>query len=151
MPTNEFPRITGSLRIKDDFDNINKAFGQIEDRLTGVDSNVGAAHEAADDAQTAADNAQSTADDAKADAAAAKLAEAARLKASADSSAKALARQKFVQDSTAKADAADAARQKALADANHPMEEESVGVLITGSVITVGEARAILKQLKDSK
>mgnify|MGYP003351157873 FL=1 len=40
---------------------------------------------------------------------------------------------------------------KALADANHPMEEESVGVLITGSVITVGEARAILKQLKDLK
>ena len=37
---------------------------------------------------------------------------------------------------------------KALADANHPMEEESVGVLITGSVITVGEARAILKELK---
>ena len=38
--------------------------------------------------------------------------------------------------------------EKALADANHPMEEESVGVLITGSVITVGEARAILKNLK---
>lgn len=38
--------------------------------------------------------------------------------------------------------------KKALADANHPMEEESVGVLITGSVITVGEARAILKELK---
>ena len=41
--------------------------------------------------------------------------------------------------------------KKALADANHPMEEESVGVLITGSVITVGEARAILKQLKELK
>ena len=41
--------------------------------------------------------------------------------------------------------------EKALSDANHPMEEESVGVLITGSVITVGEARDILKQLKDSK
>ena len=39
--------------------------------------------------------------------------------------------------------------EKALADANHPMEEESVGVLITGSVITVGEARAILKELRD--
>ena len=38
--------------------------------------------------------------------------------------------------------------EKALSDANHPMEEESVGVLITGSVITVGEARAILKNLK---
>ena len=41
--------------------------------------------------------------------------------------------------------------KKALSDANHPMEEESVGVLITGSVITVGEARAILKQLKELK
>ena len=41
--------------------------------------------------------------------------------------------------------------EKAIADANHPMEEESVGVLITGSVITVGEARAILKSLKESK
>ena len=42
--------------------------------------------------------------------------------------------------------------QKALADANHPLhdplEEASVGVLITGSVITVGEARKILKELK---
>ena len=39
--------------------------------------------------------------------------------------------------------------KKAIADANHPMEDESVGVLITGSVITVGEARAILKTLKE--
>jgi len=37
---------------------------------------------------------------------------------------------------------------KAIEDANHPMEEQSVGVLITGSVITVGEARAILKEIK---
>lgn len=36
--------------------------------------------------------------------------------------------------------------EKALADANHPMEDQSVGVLITGSVITVGEARKILKE-----
>ena len=40
--------------------------------------------------------------------------------------------------------------EKAIADANHPMEEETVGVLITGSVITVGEARAILKTIKES-
>lgn len=40
------------------------------------------------------------------------------------------------------------ALEKAIADANHPMEEETVGVLITGSVITVGEARHILKELK---
>lgn len=38
--------------------------------------------------------------------------------------------------------------EKAIADGNHPMEEETVGVLITGSVITVGEARAILKEIK---
>ena len=41
--------------------------------------------------------------------------------------------------------------EKAIADANHPMEEETVGVLITGSVITVGEARAIMKSLKSLK
>ena len=39
---------------------------------------------------------------------------------------------------------------KALADANHPMEDQSVGILITGSVITVGEARSILKELRSS-
>ena len=38
--------------------------------------------------------------------------------------------------------------EKAIADANHPLEEETVGVLITGSVVTVGEARHILKELK---
>ena len=38
--------------------------------------------------------------------------------------------------------------EKAIADANHPMEEDTVGVLITGSVITVGEARHILKEMK---
>ena len=40
------------------------------------------------------------------------------------------------------------ALERAIADANHPLEEETVGVLITGSVITVGEARKILKELK---
>ena len=40
--------------------------------------------------------------------------------------------------------------EKALTDANHPMEDQSVGILITGSVITVGEARSILKELKRS-
>ena len=40
------------------------------------------------------------------------------------------------------------ALEKAIADGNHPLEEETVGVLVTGSVITVGEARAILKELK---
>ena len=38
--------------------------------------------------------------------------------------------------------------EKAIADGSHPLEDETVGVLITGSVITVGEARAILKELK---
>lgn len=41
--------------------------------------------------------------------------------------------------------------QKAIADGSHPLEDETVGVLITGSVITVGEARAILKEQKDLK
>jgi dihydrofolate synthase / folylpolyglutamate synthase len=43
------------------------------------------------------------------------------------------------------------ALEKAIADGNHPMEEETVGVLVTGSVITVGEARAILKGLKEGQ
>ena len=38
--------------------------------------------------------------------------------------------------------------EKAIADGSHPLEDETVGVLITGSVITVGEARAVLKELK---
>ena len=54
---------------------------------------------------------------AKADVAAAKLAEQARQKAAADSSARAQARQKEIADSTSKANAAEATRQKALADA----------------------------------
>ena len=41
--------------------------------------------------------------------------------------------------------------EKAVADGSHPLEDETVGVLITGSVITVGEARAILKELKGNK
>ena len=41
--------------------------------------------------------------------------------------------------------------EKAIADGSHPLEDETVGVLITGSVITVGEARAILKELKENK
>ena len=41
--------------------------------------------------------------------------------------------------------------EKAIADGSHPLEDETVGVLITGSVITVGEARAILKELKGNK
>lgn len=40
------------------------------------------------------------------------------------------------------------ALEKAIADGSHPMEEETVGVLVTGSVITVGEARALLKEIK---
>lgn len=40
------------------------------------------------------------------------------------------------------------ALEMALADANHPMEDQSVGILVTGSVITVGEARALLKEIK---
>ena len=41
--------------------------------------------------------------------------------------------------------------EKAIAAGSHPLEDETVGVLITGSVITVGEARAILKELKGNK
>jgi hypothetical protein len=79
-------------------------------------------------AKLAADAKEKTRQDsiARADAAAAKLAEAARQKAAADSSAKALARQKFVQDSTAKVNAAEAAKQKALADAQAKAAADSI-------------------------
>jgi hypothetical protein len=63
---------------------------------------------------------------AKADAAAAKIAEATRLKASADSLAKVQAMQKAIADSTAKANAAEAARQKALADAQSKATADSI-------------------------
>ena len=35
----------------------------------------------------------------------------------------------------------------AIADARRPSHEESIGIVITGSVVTVGEARTILKRL----
>ena len=37
-----------------------------------------------------------------------------------------------------------AAIDQAIKDAKRPLSEDSVGVLITGSVVTVGEARTII-------
>ncbi len=37
--------------------------------------------------------------------------------------------------------------KRAIADARRPLTDDSVGVVITGSVVTVGQARAILKRL----
>ena len=39
------------------------------------------------------------------------------------------------------------ALKQAIADARRPPTEDSVGVVVTGSVVTVGEARAIVKRL----
>ena len=36
--------------------------------------------------------------------------------------------------------------EKAMADANRPLSEDSIGILITGSVVSVGEARTIIRK-----
>jgi dihydrofolate synthase/folylpolyglutamate synthase len=33
-----------------------------------------------------------------------------------------------------------------MADANRPLSEDSIGILITGSVVSVGEARTIIRK-----
>jgi dihydrofolate synthase/folylpolyglutamate synthase len=40
----------------------------------------------------------------------------------------------------------DAAIEKAIKDSVRPLSEDTVGILITGSVVTVGEARTIVRK-----
>lgn len=44
------------------------------------------------------------------------------------------------------ADSLDLAIEKAIKDAVRPLSEDTIGILITGSVVTVGEARAIVRK-----
>jgi dihydrofolate synthase/folylpolyglutamate synthase len=37
--------------------------------------------------------------------------------------------------------------KRAITDSRNPLREESIGIVITGSVVTVGEARTVLKRL----
>jgi dihydrofolate synthase/folylpolyglutamate synthase len=58
----------------------------------------------------------------------------------------AIASRIFGADRTFSADTLDAAIEKAIKDANRPLSEDTLGILITGSVVTVGEARAIVRK-----
>lgn len=57
-----------------------------------------------------------------------------------------MAEEFFGADRVASADSLSQAIDKAAADANRPLSEDSIGILITGSVVSVGEARAIVRK-----
>ena len=41
----------------------------------------------------------------------------------------------------------ESALKRAIDDAKRPLSDDSVGIVVTGSVVTVGEARSILRRL----
>lgn len=53
----------------------------------------------------------------------------------------------FGQDRVMMVEHLEDAVKRAITDARRPLSDESVGIVITGSVVTVGQARAILKRL----
>ena len=58
----------------------------------------------------------------------------------------AIASKIFGADRVFAAETLDAAIEKAIKDAVRPLSEDTLGILITGSVVTVGEARAIVRK-----
>lgn len=62
------------------------------------------------------------------------------------SDAQAIATKIFGADRVFAADTLDAAIEKAIKDSVRPLSEDTLGILITGSVVTVGEARAIVRK-----
>jgi dihydrofolate synthase/folylpolyglutamate synthase len=58
----------------------------------------------------------------------------------------AIASRIFGADRTFAADSLDAAIDKAIKDSVRPLSEDTLGILITGSVVTVGEARTIIRR-----
>lgn len=58
----------------------------------------------------------------------------------------AIASKIFGADRVFAADSLDAAIEKAIKDSVRPLSEDTIGILITGSVVTVGEARAIVRK-----
>jgi dihydrofolate synthase/folylpolyglutamate synthase len=60
--------------------------------------------------------------------------------------AQAIATKIFGADRVFTAEALDLAIEKAIKDSIRPLSEDSIGILITGSVVTVGEARAIVRK-----
>jgi dihydrofolate synthase/folylpolyglutamate synthase len=59
----------------------------------------------------------------------------------------ALAARIFGSDRTFSADSLEAAIDKAIKDSVRPLSEDTIGILITGSVVTAGEARSIVRKL----
>jgi dihydrofolate synthase/folylpolyglutamate synthase len=57
-----------------------------------------------------------------------------------------LANQVFDADRVFSADNLPAAIEKAIQDAVRPLSEESLAIVITGSVVTVGEARTAVRK-----
>ncbi|HUW87413.1 MAG TPA: folylpolyglutamate synthase/dihydrofolate synthase family protein [Candidatus Paceibacterota bacterium] len=53
----------------------------------------------------------------------------------------------FGADRVVKVDHLEEAIKRAITDARRPLSDDSIGIVITGSVVTVGQARAILKRL----
>lgn len=58
----------------------------------------------------------------------------------------ALATKIFGSDRTFSADSLEVAIEKAIKDSLRPLSEDTIGILITGSVVTAGEARAIVRK-----
>lgn len=58
----------------------------------------------------------------------------------------ALATKIFGSDRTFSADSLEAAIDKAIKDSVRPLSEDTIGILITGSVVTAGEARSIVRK-----
>jgi dihydrofolate synthase/folylpolyglutamate synthase len=57
-----------------------------------------------------------------------------------------LATEIFGADRVFSAENLDAALEKAIKDAVRPLSDETLGIIITGSVVTVGEARTYLNR-----
>lgn len=62
------------------------------------------------------------------------------------SDVEAIASKIFGADRVFAADSLDIAIEKAIKDSVRPLSEDTIGILITGSVVTVGEARAIVRK-----
>ena len=62
------------------------------------------------------------------------------------SDAEAIASKIFGAERVFSAETLDLAIEKAIKDSVRPLSEETLGILITGSVVTVGEARSIVRK-----
>jgi dihydrofolate synthase/folylpolyglutamate synthase len=58
-----------------------------------------------------------------------------------------LARKIFGADRVFSQDNLEGALKRAIDDAKRPLSDDSVGIVVTGSVVTVGESRSILRRL----